>query len=336
LVEGITFDFLLLDARMPGIDGFEVADRIRRDSGFAQMTMMMVTSDDVQFAASRCRDLGIGRYLVKPLKQLDLRAAMVEALSRRSVAPAVSVPAAVPSGPAPRILLAEDNPINQRLAQALLEKRGWRVTAVRTGRAALEALERDDFDLVLMDVQMPDLDGMEATRLLRQQEEDGRRLPVIGLTAHVMAGDRERCLEAGMDDHVPKPIRPDVLYAAVERCLVLRRPGETLPPPVDFTDALQALRGDREFIMDLAGQFVRDFPWQLEQMQRAVGESDSRTVERLAHSLKSVAGIFGARAAVEIAKELESFAGRRNLAPVPDLLRRLQTEVERVKSFLAL
>ena len=332
------FQLLLLDAHMPGMDGFMVAERIRQDPALRAMTVMMVTSDGVPDAASRCRKLGIARYLVKPLKQSDIFNAVVEIMSRPASPHAVTAPpeAISPASRAAHILLAEDNAVNQRLATALLEKKGWRVTAVSTGEAVLDATSVEDYDLILMDVQMPGMDGLEATRRLREREgEGGARLPVIGLTAHAMKGDREKCLEAGMDDYVAKPIRPEILYAAVEKALQGRGGSETsTPSAVDLTESLRAVHGDREFLMGLARQFLQDLPSQIGEMRRALRDEDTQRLELLAHSLKSVVGIFGARTAVDLAQELETAAERDELSRAARILQTFETEMERVSDAL--
>ncbi|MBE0597763.1 MAG: response regulator, partial [Desulfuromonadales bacterium] len=332
------YDLLLLDSQMPGMDGFSVAAQIKLDQALRELTIMMVTADDVKAAASRCRELGINRYLIKPVKQSELFNAIMDLMSRRSLEWPVSPedkPVETALNAPLRILLAEDNLINQRLAIALLERRGWQITAVTSGRAALQALQQEHYDLVLMDVQMPDMDGLETTRQLRQQQTAAGRVPVIGLTAHAMKGDREKCLEAGMDDYVTKPIDPEALYAAVEGRLRGERLVSSSPPAIDISDALKAVHGDRAFLADLAGQLLRDFPWQMSELHSALTEKDGRKLERLAHSLKSVVGIFGARTAVDLAQELESLGERHDLVRAATVLARFEEEIERVKHSLA-
>ncbi len=270
------FDLLLLDARMPRMSGYALAGKIMQHPAISGTRIMMVTADEAVNAASRCRKLGINHYLLKPLRQSELYNVLAELVDRGSAdrLPALRENADF-QGESRRdlhFLLAEDNPINQRLATVLLEKRGWRVTAVENGRQALLALERERFDMVVMDVQMPDLDGLEATRLLRQREAgEGGHTPVIGLTAHAMKGDREKCLEAGMDDYLPKPIRPALLYAVIDGCLSGEPKATPRPPAIDLSDALQAVNGDRGFLLELAAQLIADLPSQIAAMNDAVG-----------------------------------------------------------------
>ncbi len=219
---GEPFTLVLLDGHMPGMDGFGLAEEIRRLPQLAGVILLMLTSAGHAGDIERCRQLGIGAYLMKPVKQSELLATVLTALSQ-PVAQTEPVPAAAPL-PAPppcrtlRILLAEDNTVNQRLAMRLLEKQGHTVVLANNGREALAALDREEFDLVLMDVQMPEMDGFEATAQIRAREvSGGRRLPIIAMTAHAMKGDRERCLEAGMDGYVSKPIQTQDLNQAVAR-----------------------------------------------------------------------------------------------------------------------
>ncbi|HKK01069.1 MAG TPA: response regulator, partial [Desulfuromonadales bacterium] len=228
------------------------------------------------------------------------------------------------------------NAINQRLATVLLEKRGLRVVAVETGGQVLDALASRSFDLVLMDVQMPELDGLEATRRLRFSElESGCRTPVIGLSAHAMQEDRERCLAAGMDAYVTKPIRPPDLFSAISETVTGISVSSPESETINLDDVLAAVGGDRVFVDELAGQFVNDFPVRLEELRTALTARDGQNVERVAHSLKSVVGIFGADGALKAAGELEYLGGRGEFTAAVDALERLEKELDRVREALA-
>jgi PAS domain S-box-containing protein len=220
---GTPYRLVLLDVMMPGMDGFEVAERIQQFPSLAETTILMLSSADRKGDAGRYHELGIARYLTKPVKQSELLDAILMAFGgrRRDGVPVESVPArTVPpvnaeAGPL-RILLAEDNAVNQRLAIRLLEKQGHRVALANNGREAVEAVLRQTFDVVLMDVQMPEMNGFEAAAAVRAAERGtGRHLPIIALTAHAMKGDRERCLEAGMDGYLSKPIQTRALAQAL-------------------------------------------------------------------------------------------------------------------------
>ncbi|MGL4549991.1 MAG: response regulator, partial [Gemmataceae bacterium] len=213
---GEPYPLVLLDAHMPGMDGFQLAASIQQLPNLADAAIVMLTSAGHPEDVGQCRSLGIGAYLLKPLKQSDLLATLLTILDRARRRPAAE-PAAADAGRRLRVLLAEDNLVNQRLAVRLLEKEGHRVSVVGDGQAALDALAREAFDVVLMDVQMPGLDGLEATRRQREREAGGARVPIVALTAHAMKGDRERCLEAGMDGYVSKPLAARELAAELGR-----------------------------------------------------------------------------------------------------------------------
>jgi two-component system sensor histidine kinase/response regulator len=218
---------ILTDMHMPRMDGFDLTQEIRRRPELKAATIMMLSSGGNAGDAARFEELNIASYLVKPVRESELRLAIGRVLgslaeAARSVAPP-DVPAAAPDSRAGlKILIAEDNPVNQLLLTRLLLKRGHEVKVAENGRVALEMLDAEapPFDLIFMDVQMPEMDGMEATRLLREKERDsGTHLTLIGVTAHALQGDRERCLAAGMDGYLSKPICVVDLDAVLERQL---------------------------------------------------------------------------------------------------------------------
>jgi PAS domain S-box-containing protein len=224
---GEPYPLILLDAHMPDTDGFMLARQIQQTPALAGVSLVMLTSAGQTADVVRCRELGIDAYLIKPIKQSDLLATLwstLEASRRQGRQPAEPAAATSPDGDGPgstrtlRVLLAEDNVVNQRLGVRLLEKRGHAVVVAGNGREALAAVEREPFDLVLMDVQMPEMDGLEATARIRAHEEGtGRHTPILAMTARAMKGDREVCLTAGMDGYVTKPIQPRELYDAIDR-----------------------------------------------------------------------------------------------------------------------
>ncbi len=218
---GVPFGLVLLDAQMPEMDGFAVAEEIQKDKTLSSTVIMMLTSMGVQGDAARCRKLGISAYLTKPIRQSELLEAILLALSRsiqdkqhRVLITRHSIREAKRRL---RILLAEDNIINQKVALHLLERRGHTVAVANNGQEVLAALEKSSFDLILMDVQMPVMDGFEATRLIRLKEKmTGAHIPIIAMTAHALKGDRERCLEAEMDDYIAKPLKSEELFKKIE------------------------------------------------------------------------------------------------------------------------
>ena len=217
---GDLYDLVLLDAMMPELDGFAVAERIRREPETARLPVLMLTSGGQLGELARCKEVAIDGYLIKPMKQSDLLDAILTVLGDK-VAELEAAPSPEPPedvGRPLRVLLAEDHPVNQKLVTRLLERAGHTVHVAADGRAAVAALEREPFDLVLMDVQMPEMDGFEATAAIRARErESGGHTVIIAMTAHAMKGDCERCLAAGMDGYVAKPIDRRDLFEAIRR-----------------------------------------------------------------------------------------------------------------------
>jgi CheY-like chemotaxis protein len=230
---GQPYPLVLVDAQMPDVDGFTLIERMKQDPELRQATVMMLSSADLPGDTARCRALGIAVYVVKPVKQSDLLDAVLTALGPRAAAmpdaPALSE-AQTPPGRTLHVLLAEDNAVNQRLVVRLLEKRGHVVRVAENGRQVLAALAGTAFDLVLMDVQMPEMDGLETTAAIRAREQDTEtHLPIVALTAHVMKGDAERCLAAGMDSYISKPIQTAALFAVIDKVLTASAAAHTGP-----------------------------------------------------------------------------------------------------------
>jgi len=217
---GHPFSLILLDAQMPDIDGFTFAEQIKKDKDFAAAAIIMLTSAGRVGDAARCRELGISAYLLKPVRQTELLNSIGHVLQgamQKKSAPLITRHTLREARARWRILLAEDNLVNQTLAVRLLEKRGFVVSVASTGNAALAALQKQSFDLVLMDVQMPEMNGFEATAAIRLSEKSsGEHVPIIAMTANALVGDRERCLVAGMDGYISKPIRTDEMFATIE------------------------------------------------------------------------------------------------------------------------
>ncbi|MGC1483687.1 MAG: response regulator [Candidatus Acidiferrum sp.] len=237
---GEPYGLILTDMHMPGMDGFALVEAIRHRPGLSTSTIMMLTSAGHRGDAARCEELGVAAYLLKPIRQSELREAVARVLGAHEHTGAIrlitrySLQDAREPDAFLRVLLAEDNLVNQRLAVRLLEKRGHQVVVAATGLEALKALEKENFDLVLMDVQMPEMDGLEATVAIREKEKvSGLHQPVVALTAHAMKGDREKCLALGMDGYLTKPIRPQeldqLLEIYVSRRMEARNISETVP-----------------------------------------------------------------------------------------------------------
>jgi PAS domain S-box-containing protein len=334
---GKPFDLVLLDAQMPELDGFEVAGRIAERADLAGATIMMLTSGGQYGDASRCHELGVAAYLTKPVKQADLFDAICLALGR--TVRAARPPAAAPQGSAAarplKVLLAEDNIVNQRVAVGLLKKRGHLVVVAGTGLEAIAAMETDRFDLVLMDVQMPEMGGFEATAAIRAREEgSGRRTRIVAMTAHAMSGDRERCAAAGMDGYLPKPIVPAALFEIVEGRSAAVAPSDADIATFDRRDLLNRLSGDEDLLADVVKMFVEDCPRRLDAIRAGVERGDAAQIRSEAHALKGAAGNLSANGVFAAARALESAAAEGRLDAVADLCQRLSAEADRLLALL--
>jgi two-component system, sensor histidine kinase and response regulator len=334
---GRPFNFFLVDANMPDMDGFRLAELMRRGSQGA--TIMMLTSAGRKGDAARCRELGIAGYLMKPVGQSELLSAIVATLNQAQEGPSeqglVTRHTIRENRARLDVLLAEDNQVNQRLAIRMLEKRGHRVTLAVNGREALDRLRAHTFSVVLMDVQMSEMDGFEATVAIREWELAGglRRTPVIAMTAHAMKGDRERCLEAGMDDYVSKPIDPKDLFAAIDRQLGLAPP--TIPATksagrdvFDMTEALNRFEGDETVLAETVGLLLAECPrWRLE-LREAVASRDAVLVMRAAHNVKGALSSLGAHRATEVARQLEELGENGDSASMEAALESFEREIQ--------
>jgi two-component system, sensor histidine kinase and response regulator len=317
---GSPFSLILTDMHMPRMDGFGLVERLRENSGMCSSTIMMLTSGGQRGDAQRCGELGIAAYLLKPIRQSELREAVARVLSAhesKEATPVItrySLREMAQESKSLNILLAEDNLVNQKLASRLLEKRSHIVTIVTNGKEALAALEKDYFDLVLMDMQMPEMDGFEATRILRERETtSGRHQPVVAMTALAMNGDKERCIEAGLDGYLSKPIRPQELDEVLERYIALKGTSpiqdhslRTSNNSINVPQLLDRLDGDRALLAELVDLFRADFPGNLSALQRAIDQQDANGLRSAAHTLKGALAHLSAMKASSLAAELEA------------------------------
>jgi signal transduction histidine kinase/CheY-like chemotaxis protein/HPt (histidine-containing phosphotransfer) domain-containing protein len=336
------FDVAVVDHLMPGMDGIELTREIRQLPLRGGLPVILLSSLGTS-SSDEEGDPGprFAKRLPKPVKPAALRAALIEALGGTSETPgAPSAGAELDPGLGSRhplrILLTEDNPVNQKLALRLLDKMGYRADVAGNGLEAVQALERQGYDLILMDVQMPEMDGLEATRqIVSRWPHDRPR--IVAMTADAMQGDREKCIAAGMDDYLTKPIRTPELVVAIER--TSRRDRAASPsrlsapaePPVDRAtiDRLVESMGDAEFVADLLATFTTDAPGMLDQIDSAIGSADVGTVRRIAHTLKSNAATFGASPLSEACRQLEHAAKEGDLGSAPGLAQTIRVEYER-------
>jgi two-component system sensor histidine kinase/response regulator len=358
-VSGDVPGLVITDHEMPDIDGVTLTERLKSDAGLAAIPIVMLSSSSLPQDVTRARRAGVGAFLSKPVTQSELLDAVMSVLTPTLAVPA-EPPASLPSAldedgqPTLRVLVAEDNVVNQRVAAGLLERRGHRVVVVGTGRAVLGALESQPFDVVLMDIEMPELDGFEATAAVRAHEKEmrngtrpvppgsayavardnDRRIPIVALTAHAMKGMQERCLAAKMDGYLSKPVQAETLDAALAP--YLSATGRVAEPPaaIDRGAALRAAGGDETLLAELVRLFLEDCPIRMAELRAAVAAGERVRVERSSHAIKGSVATLGARVAYDLAANLERAARESRLADVPALLRALEAELERVDGAL--
>jgi PAS domain S-box-containing protein len=343
---GRSFSIVLVDAAMPNQDGFALVRQIQNHTELSGVVVMMLTTAQQLDDAARCRALGIAAYLTKPIRQSELLDAIMTALGSRPAAFDRMLddplePAFRPARPL-RLLLAEDNPVNQRLAVRILERWGHSVVVASNGRRALEAWEKEMFDLILMDVQMPEMSGLEAVAVIREREKtSGGKVPVIAMTAHALEGDREKCLGAGMDNYLPKPIDQKKLFEMVEGYSAHSRHSSLMPvnrrpegEAFDTATVLKRVDGDRALLKEVAGLFMEDAPKLLSEIRTAIARTDGKALERAAHTLKSSVGNFGAWRAIDATSQLEQMGRRGDFAHAEETASRLEQEVANVLSDL--
>jgi PAS domain S-box-containing protein len=307
------FGLILLDAQMPDLDGFGVAKAIGGRPELAGSTIMMLSSGGEYGDAARCRELGIAAYLTKPVRQSDLFdsiSRVVEGVLASRVDVRLSEAGAERAGRPLAILLAEDNVVNQRVAVGLLTRRGHQVTVAANGLEALAALAKQPFDVILMDVQMPEMGGLEAAAAIRAGERGtARHVQIVAMTAHAMTGDRERCLAAGMDGYLSKPIDPAVLFAAIEGGTGMA----DRAPAVERASLLARMGGDEELLRDVVQLFLTDCPERLAAIRSAIDAGDPARLRGEAHTLKGAAANLSAAGLADAARTLEEIGSSRML-----------------------
>jgi len=340
---GATFPLMITDVAMPGMDGLELIRSIRNDKNLRETAVIVMTSTDLVPGDPKLNGLNIAATLRKPVKQSELWNAVLNAKAGTVVADEASdAPAETLPGIRPlKVLLAEDNHFNQRLGIALLEKWGHTVTLVESGRGAIDAWRNGNFDLIIMDVQMPEIDGLEATRQIREAEQQtGAHVPIVAMTAHALSGDRERCLNAGMDGYASKPLRISELDREIARFF---ETSENVPTAAQSSDhvtvsvtrpnasnldwkrALDTCAGDRGLLIDVLQVFVEQIPPLLTSLHQAVRENDCDTARRAAHSIKGSVRIFGASPTANLLQQIETLAKNDTLPEVRELLNEFQT-----------
>jgi len=348
------FDLVLLDMHMPKMSGERTLHAIKHDPEIKDIALIILTSIGERGDAARLQALGCAGYLLKPVKQSQLFDTIITVLGRQKIegkgrpSPIVTRHTiAEQKRRRTRILLAEDNPMNQKLAVALLKKAGYSVDAVENGRMSIEALNRTSYDLIFMDVQMPEMDGLEATRAIRRRENGRQHIPIIAMTAHAMKGDRERCLQTGMDDYISKPIEPQELFNIIEKWT---RSGDSKTRiskykeykkadyrkgvPIDLETALSRFDGDKEFFTGILKEFLASVPKQLQILEEAARKGDTGVVESEAHSIKGAASNLNAKRLADLCLKLELLGRTGDLAGAKEMIDNLKTELKHLETYV--
>ena len=336
---GQPFQLILLDANLEHTDGFEVATKLRQMPE-APRTIMLLTAAALNQDAARCREMGIEGYVTKPIKESSLLEQIISLVAARSDEPkSARVNLRTLEGHSElrplNILLAEDNNVNQVLAVRMLTKRGHKVTLANNGLEAVEKSAQGGYDLILMDVQMPVMDGFEATANIRQRErQTGVHIPIIALTAHAMKGYREQCIAGGMDDYLSKPLRANELFDLIEKLVLVKEaapaaaepaPAASSPTPsspvapvnmddiLDKAEALSRVENDMDLLRDLVNDYHNDSPNLMKALKAAIADKDVKQVKHNAHTIKGLVSIFCAKPAFETALKLEMMAHHNQL-----------------------
>ncbi len=373
------YDIVLLDMQMPDMDGEQTARAIFSDPRKKSLSVVVLTSMGKRGDAKRLKTLGCAGYLLKPIKQQMLFEALVAIMNEKRNKPRgagrlitrhiVNEQKKYEKS----ILLVEDNPVNQKVAVALLTKAGHTIEIAKNGEEALSKLERKDYGLVLMDVQMPVMDGLEATRHIRLSEQGKQQhVPIIAMTAHAMQGDRERCIEVGMDDYISKPLDRRSLFAAIDRWMnaepeedkpaakqtapfvdveevigeksVTKETPRSQPttgsratdsPPLSMTSALPRFDNDRAFFNEMAQDFLDHLPARVIEMRKCLQEVDAVSLSRAAHNLKGMSATFSAAHLTELTITLEKECGEDKLLQAERLIDEIEQESDKIRKYFA-
>ena len=341
------YGLILLDAQMPHMDGLTLAEKIRGRSEQAGIPVLMLSSAGWDRSRPHPRTLGIAAQLTKPVKQSDLLIAIETVLGATTAnvaepepeAPRApkQVPVLAPDRPL-RVLVVEDHPLNQLLTLRLLEKKGHQTRLAANGEEALAVLEQETFDLILMDVQMPQMNGFDATARIREREQGtGRHVPIIAMTAHAMTGDRERCLSAGMDGYLSKPVCPAEMFGVMADLVghvpngARARPAAVLDPDA----VLEKMNGDRDFLREMAGLFEIKSITLLDDVRHALAEGNVSRLQGATHDLKNWAASFAAPVPFEAAQRLEEICRTSTLHGAPDACTALEDATGRLREELS-
>lgn len=348
---GDPYQLVLLDMQMPGIDGEGTLEIIKNDPLVKGVKVIILTSIGQRGDVARLKTLGCSGYLLKPVKQSQLREAMRMVLGAQEIPKETGENKFVTRHTIQelkrkglQILLADDNEINRKLIVKLLNRKGYFIDTVENGRRAFDAVRNGNYDLLLMDVQMPEMDGLEATKAIRNIELPNKHLPIIAMTAHALQGDRERCLEVGMDDYLSKPINPDRVFELIQKWT--KDPGieddhteqiegsefET-SSPIDVEKALPLFSNDNAFFIEMLGEFVDRMPSIRQELSMALEAQDRDTLSRLGHNLKGLASNFKALDLSGLGRQVEENSKTTGFDHINSILQQIHTEMNKITLF---
>jgi len=360
------FDLALLDMQMPGMDGVTLAEEIRKISGSESLPLVLLTSMSLRPETEEASRSLFAACLTKPIRQSQLHDILLQVLgapkrARRKLGARARLDSALASRLPMRLLLADDNVVNQKVAIRLFDQMGYHLDLAADGIEALDAVKRQNYDMIFMDVQMPEVDGLEATRRIRtyEQETSRRRSVIVAMTASAMSGDREKCLDAGMDDYLSKPVRPEAVQAAVERwgpqisepADPSDSPEETHAPmpltpspapqtpddstvPVDVERLTEMAGPDEPSLRELTDLYLTQTDDQLAELREAISKSNAKEVERVAHKAAGASSTCGMIAVVPALRELETQARQDNLAQANAFFESVTRDLQRIRTFL--
>jgi len=368
---GNPYRVLLLDMQMPGMSGEHTTVIIKNTPEISNVTIIILTSLGSRGDVAHLRDIGCDGYLVKPVKQSLLLDTIVTIMSARATIKETKARPMVTRHTITekkfqniRILLAEDNPVNQKMAATMLRKAGYNVEVAENGRVAVEAVDKTSYDIILMDVQMPELDGFEATKIIREKEGINRNHIIIAMTARALKGDRERCLEAGMDDYIAKPINPEEMFSIIRKWVKTKteepagevKDEEALKPympvsspkteeaeketgkeqafPVNMKSAMERFDNDMEFFKKMADEFLNYVPEQIKSLEEAVKSGKADEVNTISHSIKGAAGMLNADKVSSVAMSIETKGRNHDISDVPGLIYELKYEISLFRDFV--
>jgi two-component system sensor histidine kinase/response regulator len=370
---GNPFDLAILDLMMPEMDGFELAHFIKKDFSISDVRLILMPSFGQRGHGKIARQAGIAGYLIKPVKQTDLFTCIADVLGEPEMPKETNAPALVTrhtlkakrAGENKRILIAEDNAVNQRVASLQLERLGYETDIVENGRLALEALDRREYSLVLMDCQMPEMDGYEATAEIRRRQQNGRRIPIIAVTANAMQGEREKCLAAGMDDYLAKPFKQKDLDALIkqwtgDRTTTLQsaseigsggetrqtdeasdgKTDESVAEAATMRRSVEARLGElepelgAEMIEMIVNLFREDSIVRLENLRKAISQQDSAEIERESHQLKGACANIGANRIADLCSQIESQAENKRFSATAEVFERIELSLNMLSEIL--